>query len=105
MQWAFLKPNGKGGYCKSRYSAKTDICITRYANMIASESVVPLFVNQIIRKVITITDKAMTRFVTTLQEAVDLVIHAFLKSKNGEIFIQQSRAADIQTLQIQLKKL
>lgn len=97
----------KVAIAKSRYSAKTDICITRYGNVIASRgSVVPLFVNQIIKnKPITITDKAMTRFVMTLQEAVDLVIHAFLKGKNGEIFIQQSKAADIQTIADSVKEI
>ena len=85
---------------KSRNSGNTSICITRYGNVMASRgSVIPLFVNQILeKKPITITNPNMTRFMMTLNDAVDLVIYAFKNSKNGDIFIQKSPAATIDVL-------
>ncbi len=85
---------------KSRVSKKTSICITRYGNVMASRgSVIPLFVNQILEnKPITITNPNMTRFMMTLDDAVDLVIYAFNNSASGDIFIQKSPAATIDTL-------
>ena len=90
----------KVAIAKSRFSGNTSICVTRYGNVIASRgSVVPLFVDQILQdKAITVTDYEMTRFVMTLDEAVDLVMHAFIEGNNGEIFIQKAKSADIKTI-------
>jgi len=76
------------------------ICTTRYGNVMASRgSVIPLFVRQIIEgSPITITDPNMTRFMMTLDDAVDLVLHAFLKGTNGDIFVQKAPAATIEVL-------
>ncbi len=80
--------------------AKTVICGTRYGNVMASRgSVIPLFVDQIQRgKPITITDGDMTRFMMTLDDAVDLVLHAFEHGTNGDIFVQKAPAATINVL-------
>jgi UDP-N-acetylglucosamine 4,6-dehydratase len=76
------------------------ICGTRYGNVMASRgSVIPLFVEQILSgQPITITDPSMTRFMMTLDDAVDLVFFAFKHAKNGDIFVQKSPAATIETL-------
>ncbi|MFS1413855.1 UDP-glucose 4-epimerase [Vibrio sp. 10N.286.49.C2] len=81
-------------------SAKTVICATRYGNVMASRgSVIPLFLRQIIKdEAITITDPSMTRFMMTLDDAVDLVLHAFTHGVNGDIFVQKAPAATIQVL-------
>ncbi len=81
-------------------NSKTVICGTRYGNVMASRgSVIPLFVDQVKSgKLITITDPAMTRFMMTLDDAVDLVIYAFTHAKNGDIFVQKAPAATIATL-------
>lgn len=78
----------------------TVICGTRYGNVMASRgSVIPLFVQQVIREQpITITDPAMTRFMMTLADAVDLVLYAFEHGNNGDIFVQKAPAATIETL-------
>ena len=78
----------------------TVICGTRYGNVMASRgSVIPLFIRQIIENTpLTITDPSMTRFMMTLDEAVDLVIHAFVHGENGDIFVQKAPAATIQVL-------
>lgn len=75
-------------------------CGTRYGNVMASRgSVIPLFIEQIKSgKTITITDPNMTRFMMTLEDAVDLVLYAFDHGKPGDIFVQKSPAATIQTL-------
>lgn len=80
--------------------AKTVICATRYGNVMASRgSVIPLFLRQIISgQAITITDPNMTRFMMTLNDAVDLVLHAFVHGSNGDIFVQKSPAATIDVL-------
>lgn len=80
--------------------AKTVICGTRYGNVMASRgSVIPLFVDQIHQgKPITITDGNMTRFMMTLDDAVDLVLHAFEHGTNGDIFVQKAPAATINVL-------
>ncbi|MBS0174335.1 MAG: polysaccharide biosynthesis protein [Nitrospira sp.] len=80
--------------------ACTTICGTRYGNVMASRgSVIPLFVNQIKAGIpITITDPAMTRFMMTLDDAVDLVLYAFEHGNSGEIFVQKAPAATMQTL-------
>ncbi|MGR5306671.1 polysaccharide biosynthesis protein [Vibrio mediterranei] len=78
----------------------TTICATRYGNVMASRgSVIPLFLRQIFNQdPITITDPNMTRFMMTLDDAVDLVIHAFENGSNGDIFVQKAPAATIETL-------
>ncbi|BCG83468.1 polysaccharide biosynthesis protein [Mesorhizobium sp. 113-3-3] len=85
---------------KSRSSNSTAICATRYGNVMASRgSVIPLFTNQIrAGQPITITDAAMTRFMMTLDDAVDLVLYAFQHGNPGEIFVQKAPAATIETL-------
>jgi UDP-glucose 4-epimerase len=87
---------------KSRLAVGTDTVITgtRYGNVLASRgSVVPLFVGQIRDgNPITITDPEMTRFVMSLSEAVDLVLHAFEHGDNGDLFVQKAPAATIEVL-------
>ncbi|EKN4704116.1 polysaccharide biosynthesis protein [Yersinia ruckeri] len=86
---------------KSRNVPKgTVICTTRYGNVMASRgSVIPLLVNQIREnKPITITDPNMTRFMMTLDDAVNLVLHAFQYGNNGDIFVQKSPASTIEVL-------
>ena len=80
--------------------SKTILCGTRYGNVMASRgSVIPLFVSQIKQnKPITVTDPAMTRFMMTLEDAVDLVWFAFQNGKPGDIFVQKAPAATIETL-------
>ena len=81
-------------------SSKSIFCGTRYGNVMASRgSVIPLFIEQIkANKEITITNPDMTRFMMNLDNAVDLVLHAFNNGKSGEIFVQKSPAATIKTL-------
>jgi UDP-glucose 4-epimerase len=76
------------------------VCGTRYGNVMASRgSVIPLFVQQVMAgKPITVTDPNMTRFMMTLDDAVDLVLYAFEHGRNGEIFVQKAPAATIETL-------
>ena len=78
----------------------TVICGTRYGNVMASRgSVIPLFVGQVLAgKPITVTDPAMTRFMMTLDAAVDLVLYAFEHGNNGDIFVQKAPAATVQVL-------
>jgi UDP-N-acetylglucosamine 4,6-dehydratase/5-epimerase len=85
---------------KSRMSKTTVLCGTRYGNVMASRgSVIPLFVNQIKEnKDITITDPSMTRFMMTLEDAVDLVLFAFEHGNPGDIFVQKSPASTIEVL-------
>jgi len=85
---------------KSRSSNQTVICATRYGNVMASRgSVIPLFVNQIrSSKPISITDPCMTRFMMTLDDAVDLVLYAFKHGNPGDIFVQKAPAATVDTL-------
>ncbi|MCD8387778.1 MAG: polysaccharide biosynthesis protein [Bacteroidales bacterium] len=87
-------------------SADTVICCTRYGNVMASRgSVIPLWVEQIVEgKPITITDPNMTRFMMTLDDAVDLVIYAFTHGKNGDLFVQKAPAATLDTLAQALKE-
>jgi UDP-glucose 4-epimerase len=84
----------------SRHSAETIICGTRYGNVMASRgSVIPLFVEQVrAGKPMTITDQAMTRFMMTLDDAVNLVHYAFTHGSSGDIFIQKAPAATVGTL-------
>lgn len=78
----------------------TVICGTRYGNVMASRgSVIPLFVEQLLAgKPITVTDPSMTRFMMTLDDAVELVMYAFQHGNNGDIFVQKAPAATVQTL-------
>lgn len=80
--------------------AKTTICCTRYGNVMCSRgSVIPLFIDQMkANKPITVTDPNMTRFMMTLDEAVDLVVYAFQHGENGDLFVQKAPAATIDTL-------
>lgn len=88
-------------------SAGTVICCTRYGNVMASRgSVIPLWIDQIkAHKEITLTDPNMTRFMMTLDDAVDLVLYAFNNGNNGDLFIQKAPAATLQVLVDALKQL
>jgi UDP-N-acetylglucosamine 4,6-dehydratase len=90
----------KVAVAKSRSSAQTVINVTRYGNVMASRgSVIPLFIEQIrAGKPITLTDPNMTRFMMTLDDAVDLVLYAFEHGRPGEIFVQKAPAATIEVL-------
>ncbi|WP_422107346.1 polysaccharide biosynthesis protein [Winogradskyella sp.] len=79
---------------------KTTICLTRYGNVMASRgSVIPLFIEQIkAGKPLTITDPKMTRYLMSLDDAVDLVIYAFQHGQQGDLFVQKSPASTIETL-------
>jgi UDP-N-acetylglucosamine 4,6-dehydratase/5-epimerase len=85
---------------KSRASGATVICGTRYGNVMASRgSVIPLFTDQLLAgKPLTVTDPAMTRFMMTLEDAVDLVLYAFEHGESGDIFVQKAPAATIEVL-------
>ena len=87
--------------------APTTICCTRYGNVMASRgSVIPLWVEQMMDgKPITITDPEMTRFMMTLDDAVDLVIYAFTHGHNGDLFVQKAPAATLSTLAEALKQI
>lgn len=88
-------------------NAKTTICCTRYGNVMASRgSVIPLWIEQLKAKLpITITDPTMTRFMMTLDDAVDLVLFAFNFGINGDLFVQKSPAATLTVLAQALKEL
>ena len=88
-------------------NAPTTICCTRYGNVMASRgSVIPLWVDQIEQgQPITITDPKMTRFMMTLNDAVDLVVYAFEHGKNGDLFVQKAPAATLEVLSKALKLL
>lgn len=92
---------------KSRTSNSTIICGTRYGNVMASRgSVIPHFHDQIINgKDITVTDPNMTRFMMTLDDAVNLVLYAFKNGNSGDIFVQKSPAVTIGELAITMKKI
>jgi len=85
----------------------TTICCTRYGNVMASRgSVIPLWMDQMEKgEVITVTDPNMTRFMMTLNDAVDLVIYAFKHGRNGDLFVQKAPAATLETLAKALKEL
>ncbi|MBR2578986.1 MAG: polysaccharide biosynthesis protein [Clostridia bacterium] len=85
----------------------TIICRTRYGNVMASRgSVIPLFCEQIKQgKPMTITNPEMTRFMMTLEDAVDLVLYAFEHGEQGDLFVQKAPAATIETLAIAIKEL
>jgi UDP-glucose 4-epimerase len=89
----------KVAVAKSRYSCKTKICCTRYGNVMCSRgSVIPLWIDQIRKGTpITLTEPSMTRFIMSLDEAVDLVLFAFEHGENGDILVQKAPACTIQT--------
>ncbi len=88
-------------------NAETTICCTRYGNVMASRgSVIPLWIEQIkAGNSITITDPKMTRYMMTLDDAVDLVLYAFKHGKNGDLFVQKAPAATLTVLAEALKEL
>jgi len=92
---------------KARKTRQTIICTTRYGNVMASRgSVIPLFVDQLRNgRALTVTDPEMTRFMMTLDDAVDLVLYAFSNGGPGDIFVQKAPAATIKTLIDALKQL
>ena len=89
----------KVAIAKSRYSGDTKICCTRYGNVMCSRgSVIPLWIEQIRNgNPITLTEPSMTRFIMSLDEAVDLVLFAFEHGSNGDILVQKAPACTIQT--------
>ena len=89
----------KVAVAKSRYSGKTKICCTRYGNVMCSRgSVIPLWIEQIRSgNPITLTEPSMTRFIMSLEEAVDLVLFAFEQGHNGDILVQKAPACTIGT--------
>ena len=89
----------KVAVAKSRNSGKTKICCTRYGNVMCSRgSVIPLWIDQIRNgNPITITEPSMTRFIMSLEEAVDLVLFAFEHGENGDLLIQKAPACTIET--------
>ncbi|MDE6199311.1 MAG: polysaccharide biosynthesis protein [Muribaculaceae bacterium] len=89
----------KVAVAKSRYSGKTKICCTRYGNVMCSRgSVIPLWIEQMRSgNPITITEPSMTRFIMSLDEAVDLVLFAFEHGQNGDILVQKAPACTIMT--------
>ncbi len=89
----------KVAIAKSRTSGKTKICCTRYGNVMCSRgSVIPLWIEQIKQgNPITLTEPSMTRFIMSLEEAVDLVLFAFEHGENGDLLIQKAPACTIQT--------
>ena len=89
----------KVAVAKSRQSGKTRICCTRYGNVMCSRgSVIPLWIDQIRSGApVTITEPTMTRFIMSLEEAINLVLFAFENGRNGDIFVQKAPACTIQT--------
>lgn len=92
---------------KSRTTTKTKICCTRYGNVMCSRgSVIPLWIDQIKEgKPITVTEPSMTRFIMSLNEAVDLVLFAFEHGESGDILVQKAPACTIEVLAQAVKKL
>lgn len=94
---------------KSRMLGQSDtiLCATRYGNVMASRgSVIPLFVDQIrCGQPLTVTDAAMTRFLMSLDESVDLVLHAFENARQGDIFVQKAPASSVGDLAEALKRI
>jgi len=92
---------------RMRRDGETVLCATRYGNVMASRgSVIPLFVSQIKKgKPLTVTDPAMTRFLMSLEDSVDLVLHAFQHGKQGDIFVQKAAASTVGDLAQALREL
>jgi len=97
----------KVALAEARNSKKTKICITRYGNVMASRgSVIPLFINQILNNQdLTVTVPEMTRFLMSLNEAVNLVLFALSNGQNGDLFVQKSPASNVIDLASALKKM
>lgn len=99
----------KLAFAKARVAAPQGltICATRYGNVMASRgSVIPLFAEQIKQgKPLTVTDPNMTRFVLSIEDAVDLVVYAFRYGQPGDLFVRKAPAATIETLALAMKKL
>jgi len=84
---------------KSRDSGCTSICVTRYGNVMGSRgSVIPLFQSQILTNEITITDPSMTRFMMSMNDAIELVLYAFEHGNSGDLFVQKAPACTIEIL-------
>ena len=92
---------------KSRGSESTVICCTRYGNVMASRgSVIPLFIDQLrAGEPLTVTDPQMTRFLMSLEDSVDLVLHAFAHGQQGDLFVQKAPASTVGDLAQALKEL
>jgi len=94
---------------KSRLQSQggTILCATRYGNVMGSRgSVIPLFISQLIHgESMTLTDPSMTRFLMSLEESVNLVLHAFEHGQQGDIFVQKSPASTVEDLALALKEL
>jgi UDP-N-acetylglucosamine 4,6-dehydratase len=92
---------------RAQRPGETVFCATRYGNVMASRgSVIPLFVSQIKSgKPITVTDPNMTRFLMSLEDSVDLVLHAFQHGQQGDIFIQKAPASTVADLAVALKEI
>lgn len=92
---------------RMRSEGETILCATRYGNVMASRgSVIPLFVNQLKSGTsLTLTDPEMTRFLMSLEDSVDLVIHAFENAHQGDIFVQKAPASTVEVLALALKEL
>lgn len=92
---------------KSRTTTSTKICCTRYGNVLCSRgSVIPLWIEQIKeKKQLSLTDPSMTRFIMSLEEAVDLVLFAFDKGASGDILVQKAAATTIEVLAEAVKRL
>jgi len=97
----------KVAIAEARNLNNTTVCLTRYGNVMASRgSVIPLFINQIKKGLtLTITDPNMTRFLMSLQDAVDLVLFAFEKGNQGDLFVNKAPAATIGDLAKAIKEL
>lgn len=97
----------KVAIARSRTTDNTTICITRYGNVMASRgSVIPLFIQQILsNQPVTITDPNMTRYLMSLEDAVDLVLYAFENAKPGDIYVQKAPASTIGDLAQAIKEL
>ncbi len=97
----------KVAVAESRNLSNTTVCLTRYGNVMASRgSVIPLFIDQILNgEKLTVTDPAMTRFLMSLDNAVDLVLFAFENGKQGDLFVNKAPAGTIADLVMALKKI
>ena len=97
----------KVAIAESRNLQSTTVCLTRYGNVMASRgSVIPLFINQIKQGLpLTITDPNMTRFLMSLEDAVDLVIFAFEHGNQGDLFVNKAPASTIGDLAVAIKEL
>jgi UDP-N-acetylglucosamine 4,6-dehydratase len=91
---------------KARYAGKTIMCGARYGNVMASRgSVIPLFIQQVKEgKPLTVTDPNMTRFMMSIEDAVNLVLYAYRHGQAGDLFVQKAPAATIETVALAVKK-